>query len=348
VLTSRGGGGRELWTATRGRAIDRILGAVPRNLLAAVRRRQRDVLSRGQLRAAGCDDNAVRSQLEARRWQSLNDTVICLHNGPLTREQQLWAVMLSAQTPAALCGLTGMQVWGVTGFETDDIRVVVGRGARVLSVPGVFMVVHESRRFAASEVRTTREPAVLPLARCVIDAAVWTRDLAAACRIVVAPVQQRRCSPQALRSELEKAGRVRRRHALLNLLIDLEGGAQALSEVEFLAFCRRHGLPRPQLQHRLDSRGRRRYLDATFRRTGGKLVRVEIDGGVHLDLTTRWRDTAKDNDAAIDGELVLRFPSVAVYTDDPRAVAQLRRAVGLSNPPSRVVSSTRAYSHVSC
>jgi hypothetical protein len=80
---------------------------------------------------------------------------------------------------------------------------------------------------------------------------------------------------------------------------------------------------------RLDSGGRRRYLDATFRLPGGRVVRVEIDGGVHLSLTTRWLDTLKDNDATLAGQLVLRFPSVALYLDDPRAVHQLRRALGL-------------------
>lgn len=113
------------------------------------------------------------------------------------------------------------------------------------------------------------------------------------------------------------------------LIDDLGGGAQALSEVEFLAFCRRHGFPRPELQVRLDTRGRRRYLDATFRAPCGRIVRVEIDGGVHLTVSQRWRDTRNDNDAIIDGELVLRFASFAIYTNDRTAVAQLRRALGL-------------------
>jgi len=74
------------------------------------------------------------------------------------------------------------------------------------------------------------------------------------------------------------AGRVRHKRMLVALCRDLVGGAQALSEVEFLAFCRRHGLPRPELQVRLDTAGRRRYLDAMFRLTSGRVVRVEIDG----------------------------------------------------------------------
>jgi hypothetical protein len=129
---------------------------------------------------------------------------------------------------------------------------------------------------------------------------------------------------------------VRHRRTLLLLINDLEGGAQALSEVEFLAFCRRHRFPRPKLQSQLDSGGRRRYLDAEFRRRDGSVFRVEVDGGVHLSLTVRWRDTAKDNDAGLDGQLVLRYPSVAIYTDDPVAVRQIRRALGDDTTPRPV------------
>jgi hypothetical protein len=54
---------------------------------------------------------------------------------------------------------------------------------------------------------------------------------------------------------------------------------------------------------------------------------VEIDGGIHLRLDKRWDDTAKDNDVAIARKLTLRFPSIAIYSDDCRAVQQLRDAI---------------------
>jgi hypothetical protein len=117
------------------------------------------------------------------------------------------------------------------------------------------------------------------------------------------------------------------------LLADLDGGAEALSEVAFVRWCRRHGFPRAQLQVRLDARGRRRYLDAVFTRPDGRRVLAEIDGGVHLTLATRWLDTAKDNDAALSGELTLRFPSVALHCDDAAAIRQLREALGLGSAP---------------
>jgi hypothetical protein len=125
---------------------------------------------------------------------------------------------------------------------------------------------------------------------------------------------------------------VRHRRQLLALAHDLLGGADALSEVEFLRFCRRHGLPRPICQRRMDSAGRWRYLDATFIRRDGTLLRVEIDGGIHLSLAVRSRDTLKDNDAGLRGRLVLRFTSAAIYADDAQVLAQLRQGLAICQP----------------
>ena len=165
------------------------------------------------------------------------------------------------------------------------------------------------------------------LARAAVDAAVWSIDVRRAWRMLVAPVQARQLLPVDIREELEKAGQVRHRRSLSLLLNDLEGGAQALSEVEFLRFCRRHGFPRPRCQARFDSQGRRRYLDAEFRRRSGSPLRVEVDGGIHLKLEVRAKDTIKDNDVHIAGELVLRYASISIYTDDADAVRQMREAL---------------------
>jgi len=291
--------------------------------------RQDGVATREELFAGGTSVGELRAQIDGGRWRSLNERVVCLHNGPLTEAQRRWAVFLSASEPAAMCGRTAMAMWGVVGHVDTAVHIVVPRGAKVLPVHGVEAAVHESRRFRQSDIVYGRSPQLTSLARATVDAAAWTTWPREAARVLVAPVQQRLELPANLLRVLDGAGRVRHRRMLMSLCRDLVGGAQALSEVEFLAFCRRHRLPRPNLQIRLDAAGRRRYLDAAFRGADGRLVRVEIDGGVHLSLTTRWLDTAKDNDAVLAGHVVLRFPSVALYLDDPRAVSQLRRALGL-------------------
>lgn len=290
--------------------------------------RQHGVATRDQLIEAGLTASSINAQLAADRWRRLNDQVVALHNGPLTRRAQMWAVQLSAQGPTALCSLTVMELHKVSGFPTDEIHVLVKRGARVLPVPGVRVKVHESRRFEREHVYLHAGLCVTTITRAAIDAAVWSRDVLTAHRILVAVVQQLRVRPTYLIEELETAGKVRHRLTLRRLLADLEGGAQALSEVEFIAFCRRHGFPTPRLQARMDNSGRRRYLDAEFRRSDGSVFHVEVDGGVHLTLTARWNDTRKDNDAVLARKVVLRFPSVAIYTDDPEAVRQIRAAFG--------------------
>ena len=226
-----------------------------------------------------------------------------------------------------MAGLTAMQQWQIRGFECAEVHVLVLKGGHVLPVDGVDVVVHQSRRFTADDVVRGPGPPATRLTRATVDAAVWTRDLWTANRIFVAPVQQRRGLARELRDELLRAGMVRHRRQLIPLAHDLCGGAEALSEVEFLRFCRRHQLPRPVCQRRMDSAGRWRYLDATFTRRDGTLLRVEIDGGVHLSLAVRSRDTLKDNEAGLSGRLVLRYASAAIYADDPQVVDQLRRGL---------------------
>jgi hypothetical protein len=296
-------------------------------LLRRIFDEQDGVATRPQLAEEGWSWSAIRAQIDGRRWQELNEHVVVNHNGPLTHRQRMWAAYLSAPQPAAMCGLTAMAQWGVTGYETEDVHIVVRRGARLMPVRGLTIVVHESRRLEASDISSGRAPAATSLRRATVDAASWSRDTWTSYRLFVAPIQQRRETASALREELLAAGQIKHRRQLIALANDLCGGAQALSEVEFLRFCRRHGLPQPKCQRRMDSAGRWRYLDATFRRKDGSLLRVEIDGGIHLSLAVRSRDTLKDNDANLSGKLVLRYASAAIYADDRQAVAQIRRGL---------------------
>lgn len=297
--------------------------------LTALLTKQQALATREQLQSAGISESLLVANVSARRWARLNEHVVVTHNGPLTRRQAMWAaIFLSARPPVALCSETVLELFGIPGTETEVIHVLVPRGRRPLGVPGVRIKVHESRRFPESDqLRTYEDLPITTLARAALDAAVWSRDVHLAWRVAVAPVQARRLRPEHIRAELDGAGQVRHRRSLSLLLGDLEGGAQALSEVEFLRFCRRHGFPRPKCQGRLDSNGRRRYLDAQFRRRSGRILRVEIDGGIHLKLQVRARDTIKDNDAHIAGQLVLRYASISIYTNDPDAVRQIREAL---------------------
>jgi very-short-patch-repair endonuclease len=89
-------------------------------------------------------------------------------------------------------------------------------------------------------------------------------------------------------------------------------------------------LPAPHQQTvRHDVAGRRRYLDATWRRGDGRLVVVEVDGALHLVATRWWDDQLRQNELTLADAIVLRFPSVIVRTEPTVVATQLRRALQL-------------------
>ena len=146
--------------------------------------------------------------------------------------------------------------------------------------------------------------------------------------LLAAVVQQRLATAADLRDALSAARRVRHRAALLRSIDDISMGAEALSEIDFVRLCRRAGIDPPiqQAVRRLPS-GQRRYLDAQWRRPDGRIVAVEVDGAIHLS-PDRWvADQLRQNEIALDGTVILRFPSVVVRTNPDEVVRQLRRAL---------------------
>jgi len=75
---------------------------------------------------------------------------------------------------------------------------------------------------------------------------------------------------------------------------------------------------------RLDSTGRRRYLDLYFEEWG---LHVEVDGAQHMDVQHAWADMERQNALWRSGERLLRFPSWLVRAEPQVVVAQIRRAL---------------------
>lgn len=292
---------------------------------------QCDVMHRSQLVEHEVPESVVRAQLAARRWQAVGPVAVVLHNGPLTDEQRTWVALLTAPGTAAVAGrhaaaLGGLRRWA--GTVTPEI--VLPRGDHFPALP--FPVkVHESRRFRAEDVHPALRPPRVPVERAVIDAAAWTRSPRSACGLLAAAVQQRLTTVNRLHEELDKAGRIRHRALLRAVLVDIDGGAQSLSEAEFGAFLRAHGLPTPRRQVvRTDGSGKRRYLDIELAGADGKVVHVELDGALHLVVTSYWEDMHRGNELLLTGAPVLRYPSISWRIEPERVADQLRRALGLA------------------
>jgi hypothetical protein len=164
-----------------------------------------------------------------------------------------------------------------------------------------------------------------PAAAAVIAASTFSRPRGA-CGILAATVQQRLARPSDLIEAVDRSPRVRHRAALLAAVHDIAQGSHALSEIDFIRLCRAAGLPEPVRQAiRADRFGRRRYLDAEWILPDGRRVVVEVDGALHLVARSWWDDQLRQNELAIGGDVVLRFPTVVVRCEPTRVVDQLRR-----------------------
>ncbi|MFI8525020.1 hypothetical protein ACIGB8_11265 [Promicromonospora sukumoe] len=296
--------------------------------LAQLARRQHAVVTRGQLAGLGISARHVSHQIAALRWRAVTSDVVVLHNGPLPRDAKLWVAVLDVEPPVALGSWTGLRRHGLRGWDRDGVHIVVPRGAKTRRLPGV--VVHESRRPAPEDiVRLARLP-VHTVQRCAIDAAAWQDSPRTAVGLLAAVVQQRMASPEQLWDQLERVGKVRFRDLMRRSVADIRGGSDALSEIDLVRLCRRHGLPEPkQQERRVDSRGRTRFLDAVWILDDGRRLLVEIDGIGHMEVARWYDDVLRDAELTTgDREIRLRLPAAAARTEPDRVVAILKRHLG--------------------
>jgi hypothetical protein len=282
------------------------------------------VLLPAKLRARGFGENAIRAQLRARRWRRFGRAIL-LHNGALSRAEALRAALLNCGPRAVLTSFTAVEVLGLTRWERDEPHVLVPAGTKIRRVPELDTRVHFTADW--SQVTIARR-GVQAAAPALVVAAGSFRSVRPGCGILAAGVQQRLVTAAALEAAVRAAPRVRHHAALLRAVHDIGGGSEALSEIDFLRLCRRHGLPEPVRQAvRVDRSGRRRYLDSEWVRHDGRRVVVEVDGGLHLIVTNWQADQLRQNEITIGGAIVLRFPSVVVRTDEQIVVDQLKRAL---------------------
>lgn len=164
------------------------------------------------------------------------------------------------------------------------------------------------------------------MARSLVDAAAWMATDRGALAVLASSVQQRLVRVRDLTAEVDRNERLHRRQLIKTTLADIEGGAHALSELDFRRLVvRQFGLAEPDLQvPRRDENGRRRWLDACWEQA--KLV-VEIDGAAHIDVLTYWDDMGRGNDLTLDHYRVMRFPAWMVRYNPEFVATKIRMAL---------------------
>ncbi len=278
----------------------------------------------------------VRSRLAQGRWRRICRGVLLTGNGRLHHDQQLWVAVLTAGTDAFLAGATAAAEHGVRLRHHRELHVLVPAERNATPMAGHLpddmppVRIHRTTVLPPAHRHAARPPRT-SVARSVVDAAAWAGTDDAARTIIAASVQQRCVRPGDIRTVLTIQRRVRRRRLIDLTLADVEGGARALSEIDFLQLCRRHALPSPDLQqHRRDGYGRRRYLDAYWH---AQRVHAEVDGAHHMEVEHWAADMLRQNALWIRGDRVLRFPAWLVRARPDEVAAQLRAALSSSNGP---------------
>lgn len=272
--------------------------------------RQDGVLARRQALAHGMTRHQWDRRLATNRWRALLPGVAVSHTGGTTERQRAWVAVLHAGEGALLSGDAALSLAGLLLPKLAVLDVAVPRqrhvvGGTLAGEPAPAVKIHRVHGLEA----WSREVRSLPVATthaAVLHAVAWAASDRDAEWRIAAAVQRRITAVPALRSTLAQMPTLSR-HALVRLVLDdVELGAHAGSELQYLRFCRKHGLPLPdELQVKVRS-GKTHYLDARYRR---QKVTVELDGAHHREVATWEADALRTLRvlAAMPGEQVVRL-----------------------------------------
>jgi putative AbiEi antitoxin of type IV toxin-antitoxin system/uncharacterized protein DUF559 len=257
--------------------------------IAALAARQHGLVTRPQLLALGVGRRAIGHRLARGRLHAVHRGVYAVGHRILAKDAAWMAAVLAIGPDAVLSHRSAAALWGIRMTARTRIEVTAPRGVR--SRQGI--QVHEAR-LADDEMTVERAIPVTTPARTLLDVAA-----------VIPPSRLERAINEAEVLRLADAtslATLAARHPhrpgvpALRRLLDAGGIGTAItrSELEdrFLAFLDRAGLPRPQLNVRLELPGGWIEADCVWR---AQRVVVELDGyASHGTRAAFDRDRARD------------------------------------------------------
>jgi hypothetical protein len=213
--------------------------AAPKVDLDALATRQRGIVTRGQVLAAGLDDDAIRRALSERRWQRILPGLYGCFSGEPTLEQRRLAAMLYVRGAGQITGHAALVWHGFRHLPADNgIDVLLPESARRTSRG--FVRVRRAKALDASA-KVVNGYTVCGVARAVADACRWLDDVREVRAIVAEAVQRGLTTIDSLQRELDRAGCSRTRHFRRALAV-IAAGARSAPEADLQRLVRRSGL----------------------------------------------------------------------------------------------------------
>ncbi|MFC4786964.1 hypothetical protein ACT8ZV_20990 [Nocardioides sp. MAHUQ-72] len=252
---------------------------------------QAGMVARRQLNQHGVDWDAVRNHVAARRWTERTPRVISTTTGPLSWNQWLWLAVLHAGPKSMIGGLTAAAHHGLTGWERDEVTVIVDDELSFEPVDGIDFF--RSRRPFSLLLHPRPGLPVCRLEPAVLLHAGYEANTRAAHALVAATVQQRLTTPARMLTWVDQLRPLRRAKPFRATLNDVAGGSQSGAELAVCAMCRRFAIPLPHRQRsRTDRAGKQRWTDCEWDLPDGTVLVLEVDGGFHMDVR-HWGDDLK-------------------------------------------------------
>jgi very-short-patch-repair endonuclease len=266
-------------------------------VIARIAARQHGVVNSGQLVAIGLSREAIRKRAKAGRLHRLHRGVYAVGHIHISFEGRCMAAVLALGKPAVVSHSSAAAVWGLLSPASGPIDVTVpGDGGR-------------KKRRGIKVHRSATLTAGVATRRAGVPVTKPTRTLRDLHRAVPQPVYQRAVR-RALDLRLISSANLRREEDLTR------------SELErlMLRLCRRHHLPQPGVNARIE----RYEVDFLWR---DQRVIVETDSFRHHgDRSAFEADRARDAQLQSLGYRVLRFTWRQVR-ETPEIVARSLRAV---------------------
>ena len=284
-------------------------------------------IARRQALLGGLTAQAWEWRLRTRVWTLVLPGVAIAHSGEPTARQLCFAAVLHGGTGAALSGDAALVQAGFKGLTVAAIDLFVPKHRQVVGGPlagGPELVVHRGT-VQQEWRRCVRDLQMLKPQAAVLHAAAWAPSDRAAEWRIAASVQQRLTAVPVLRTVLKDLPKLHRRALVREVLDDVELGAHAGSELDFLRFCRRNQVPLPdELQVKVHAGGVR-YLDGRWTR---QKVSLELDGAHHREVKSWEADALRTLHLVVaargTGEQLIRLTRANLRHDEAQVAGLLR------------------------